>query len=293
MTKTIDTLVEDIYKTLEKGISVDTPEMRDALETFSKDIMYAASDALQEGQRSGEARLRLSQIGKPDRQIWYGLKGKESEALSGQTKIKFLMGHLLEAVLVLLTKSAGHSVDGQQDEIEVEGVLGHQDCIIDDTLVDIKSASSFAFKKFKENRLHEDDPFGYIAQISAYATKNNRKEAAFFAIDKNSGELTVSKVHELEMIDAPARVRHLKGVQDSDTAPPKCYSDVPDGASGNKKLAIGCVFCPYKFDCWSDANDGRGLRMFRYSNGVRFLTQVIKTPNVEELSINEKKKVQA
>jgi len=282
MTKTIDTLVEDIYKTLEKGISVDTPEMRDALETFSKDIMYAASDALQEGQRSGESRLRLSQIGKPDRQIWYGLKGKESEALSGQTKIKFLMGHLLEAVLVLLTKSAGHSVDGQQDEIEVEGVLGHQDCIIDDTLVDIKSASSFAFKKFKENRLHEDDPFGYIAQISAYATKNDRKEAAFFAIDKNSGELTVSKVHELEMIDAPARVRHLKGVQDSNTAPPKCYSDVPDGASGNKKLAIGCVFCPYKFDCYKDSNNGKGLRAFKYERGTTYLTQVSKEPRVQE-----------
>ena len=30
--------------------------------------------------------------------------------------------------------------------------------------------------------------------------------------------------------------------------------------------------------------------MFRYSNGVRFLTQVTKAPNVEELSINEKEK---
>ena len=77
MTKTIDTLIQDIYDTLEKGISVDTPEMRDALEDFSKDIMYAASDALQEGERSGEARLRLSQIGKPDRQIWYGLVDKQ------------------------------------------------------------------------------------------------------------------------------------------------------------------------------------------------------------------------
>ena len=57
MTKTIDTLIQDIYDTLEKGISVDTPEMRDALEDFSKDIMYAASDALQEGERSGEARF--------------------------------------------------------------------------------------------------------------------------------------------------------------------------------------------------------------------------------------------
>ena len=71
-------------------------------------------------------------------------------------------------------------------------------------------------KKFKENRLSDDDPFGYIAQISAYATKNNRNEAAFLAIDKNSGELAVTRVHELEMIDAPARVRHLKGMVTSE-----------------------------------------------------------------------------
>ena len=84
MTKTIDTLIRDIYDTLEKGISVDTLEMRYALEDFSKDIMHAASDALQEGQRNGEARLRLSQIGKPDRQIWYGLQGKKARLLVGK-----------------------------------------------------------------------------------------------------------------------------------------------------------------------------------------------------------------
>ena len=55
-----------------------------------------------------------------------------------------------------------------------------------------------------KDRLSDDDPFGYIAQIGAYATKNNRNEAAFLAIDKNGGELAVTRVHELEMIGAPA-----------------------------------------------------------------------------------------
>ena len=85
----------------------------------------------------------------------------------------------------MLTKAAGHSVEAEQEEVTVEGVLGHQDCIIDGVLTDIKSASSFAFKKFRDNKLAEDDPFGYIAQISAYATRRGDKEAAFFAIDKN------------------------------------------------------------------------------------------------------------
>tara|TARA_A200000159_G_scaffold85758_2_gene79313 strand:+ start:162 stop:1019 length:858 start_codon:yes stop_codon:yes gene_type:complete len=285
MTKTLDTLIQDIYSTLEKGVDVSQPSVQEALDEVGSLVREATETVLREGERTGASNLRLSQIGKPDRQIWYGVQGEDGEPLNGQTRIKFLMGHVLEALLICLTKVSGHTVEEAQDTVEVEGVLGHQDCVIDGVLTDIKSASAFGFKKFKENRLADDDPFGYIAQISAYATKNNRDEAAFLAIDKNSGELAVTRVHELEMIDAPARVRHLKGMVQSETAPSRCYNDTKDGESGNRKLAIGCVFCPYKKKCWADANGGAGLRAFKYSNGVRYMTQVAKTPNVEELEI--------
>lgn len=278
MTKDIYTLIPDIYAMLEQGVDVDKSDMQEFLDDFASQVREAAAIILQEGQRKGKTNLRLSQIGKPDRQIWYGAKGVEGEPLNGQTKIKFAMGHLLEALLILFTKAAGHTVEGEQDEVTVEGVLGHQDCIIDGVLTDIKSASSFAFKKFKENRLTEDDPFGYIAQISAYATKRGDTEAAFFAIDKNSGELALTKVHELEMIDASKRINYLKGVTASDTPPERCYNDVPDGTSGNRKLAIGCVFCSYKTKCWDN------IRAFKYSNGVRYLTNVARVPDVEEIT---------
>jgi len=279
MTKNIDTLIPDIYNMLEQGVDTDNAEMDEFLDDFASQVREAASIILQEGKREGKTNLRLSQIGKPDRQIWYGVKGVEGQPLSGQTRIKFLMGHLLEAVLIMLTKAAGHSVEAEQEEVTVEGVLGHQDCIIDGVLTDIKSASSFAFKKFRDNKLTEDDPFGYIAQISAYATRRGDKEAAFFAIDKNSGELAITKVHDLEMIDANARVNYLKGIMDTDTPPPRCYNDVPDGKSGNRKLTTGCTYCGYKTRCWDN------LRAFKYSNGVRILTHVAKTPDVEEVAV--------
>ena len=283
--KTIDTLIQDIYQTLEQGVDVSRADIAKALDVFAQDAKSAVATILQEGQRKGEGRLRLSQIGKPDRQIWYGVRGVEGEPLDGQTRIKFLMGHVLEALLILLTQAAGHTVEGQQDEVEVEGVLGHQDCRIDGVLTDIKSASSFAFKKFRDGTLYEDDPFGYLSQISAYATKNGDDEAAFFAIDKNSGELAVLNVHSMEMIDAPSRVRVLKDVVSKDTPPEKCYADTADGTSGNRKLVIGCVFCAYKKECWKDANNGEGLRAFKYSNGVRYLTNVARTPDVEEIKL--------
>ena len=63
--------------------------------------------------------------------------------------------------------------------MEVEGVTGHQDCIIDGVVVDCKSASGVGFDKFKHNKLAEDDPFGYVAQISAYAEANGIMKQLF------------------------------------------------------------------------------------------------------------------
>ena len=227
----------------------------------------------------------MSQIGKKDRMLWYDIKSDiKPTDINGSTKIKFIYGHMLESLLMLLTQLAGHKITENQKEVTVEGIKGHKDCRIDGMLVDIKSASPYAFKKFKDNTLHTDDPFGYIAQISGYAEEGKDTEAAFFAVDKSSGELALCNVDSIHMINAPDRIRHLKNVIASDIKPERCYPDEADGKSGNKKLSIGCAYCPYKKDCWSDANNGMGLRTFKYANGNRYLTQVHKIPDVEEIS---------
>ena len=194
------------------------------------------------------------------------------------------MGDILEALLILLTELSGHKVTEQQKEVEIDGVKGHKDCRIDGVLVDVKTASSYAFKKFKEGTLHSDDPFGYIAQISGYAEAGNDQEAAFFAIDKSSSEMAIMKVENIRMINAKQRIGKVKNFINSDMPPDRCYPDEEDGKSGNRKLAIGCIYCPYKEDCWKDANGGQGLRQFKYSNGIRYLTQVGKLPDVPEVT---------
>jgi len=91
-------------------------------------------------------------------------------------------------------------------------------------------------------------------------------------------------LHEMEMIDPVERIKELKFELESDIPPSKCYSPVPDGQSGNLKLSSGCNYCRFKFECWEDANEGRGLRGFKYANGIRYLTSVRKKPNVEEIT---------
>jgi len=102
-------------------------------------------------------------------------------------------------------------------------------------------------------------------------------------IDKSSGEICLTPVHQMEMINAKERVKHLKGMVNNDYMPDRCYDPLPDGESGNLKLAIGCVYCSHKRECWSDCNNGKGLRAFRYSRGLNYLVKVAKEPKVEEV----------
>ena len=151
----------------------------------------------------------------------------------------------MEDVLILLARLSGHKVTDLQKQVNVNGIVGHQDCVIDGVLVDCKSASGKSFEKFSNNTLHENDPFGYIAQISAYAEGNGVDEAAFLAIDKQHGNICLTRVHSMEMINVKEKIKYLKGAMDKDNPPDKCYNDIPDGASGNRKLAIGCFYCLY------------------------------------------------
>ena len=284
--KTIDTLVEDIYNLFEPSItnSIKEKDLDKYLEQFSKSVTNNIKTVLNEQPRK-KRKLSLSSIGKPTRQLWYDRhSSSEARPISSSTRIKFLYGHILEDLLILLSRASGHTVTEEQKQVDVEGIKGHQDCKIDNVLVDCKSASGYAFKKFANNRLADDDPFGYIAQISAYSAGNNVKEAYFLAIDKQHGNLALTRVHDLEMIDAKERVKYLKNVLESKTVPDRCYSDIPEGSSGNRKLAIGCVFCPHKRECWSDVNNGKGLRAFKYERGTTYLTQVNRTPDVEEVT---------
>ena len=284
--KNINTLVEDIYKLFEvdNKSKLSQKQIDNHLNKFGNEVKEILQEYLFSEPKE-RSNLRLSAIGKPDRQLWYDLQeGKKEKYFDSPTRIKFLYGHLLESLLLTLTRLAGHEVTEEQKEINIAGVLGHQDCRIDGMLVDVKSASGNSFKKFANGRLSEDDPFGYIGQLSAYAEDNQDKEAAFFVIDKQNGNLTLLKIHEMEMINAEDRVKYLKKIVKKDTPPSRCYKSIPDGTSGNYKLPIGCVYCSHKHSCWSDTNGGQGLRGFQYAKGIRYLTKVARTPDVLEIA---------
>ena len=280
--KSIDTLVKDIYKLFDEG-NDRKPTPHD-LNKFAESMKDAVLTYLTEKQ-SGSRGIRMSSLGKPDRQLWYELyKPELREHMPAHARIKFLYGHMLEALLLLLSKTAGHSVTDEQRTLKLDGVTGHQDAVIDGVVVDVKSASQFGFRKFRDNDITaETDAFGYLHQIAAYSEANNNDKVAFFAIDKQSGALALCRPHKSDIPNARERIKHLRvALKDKNKPPPRCYDEEPDGTSGNMKLSVGCSYCAYKNDCWSDANDGQGLRKFIYSKGPRWLTKVVNEPNVSE-----------
>lgn len=281
--KTLDTLIADIHGLFE----VDHTINEDNLKAFADNIAESVKNRLEAIQTWDNPTLRVSKLGTPNRKMWYEMnrtQENENSTIDAATCLKFMYGDIVEELLLLMIKEAGHKVEGEQGEIEIDGVVGHRDCKIDGITVDIKSASSYGFKKFKDGTLHQDDPFGYIAQISTYCKADNSPYGAFLAMNKENGELTLLNIDPIDMINPSHRIAELREVIEQDTPPEeKCYAPKPFGKTGNMTLATGCNYCPFKEMCWSGANGGNGLRKFRYSNGIKYLTEVVNEPRVEEV----------
>ena len=284
--KTVNTVVADIYKLMS---TKDVPEGVDAeaaIEAFGENIKSLMRKEFTQ-KRKDTRTLRLSNIGREDRYLWNVVNGTEKEVIQPHTYVKFMYGHLIEEMLLCLTKMSGHVVTAEQKTCEVNGIRGSMDCKIDGVVTDVKSASSFGFKKFKDRTLAKDDPFGYLAQIKAYAHSEGEQRYGWLAMDKVSGHLTYLMYDEndktepmLEYINYSIedRVDYLKKIVELPEPQAFCADPVPDGKSGNLKLSIICSYCQYKDHCHPK------LRKFLYSTGPRFLTKVVNLPKVAELN---------
>ncbi len=285
MTKTIDTLVADIYKTLEEGVGYD----EDYREYGAEHARVLRARLAPHGEdRPG--RLRLSSIGKPCvRELWYGVHAHlHREPLRPATRLKFLYGDLVETLLLELARRSGHMVEGEQDEILVNGIKGHRDCIIDGMLVDVKSASSYSFAKFKDGLRSEDDAFGYLTQLGSYLLGSRddprvtyKDEAAFLVIDKVTGSLVLD-IHtftEEDYVQLSDTIKtRRKELAQGAPLPERGFVSTPEGKGGNRKLCVNCSYCDFKAHCWPE------LRTFMYAGGRPvFLTHVEKEPNVPEV----------
>jgi len=280
-TKHISTLVRDIEDVVAKKGGWDS--------VASEYFKQTASEAMDRRFAVPEERkptLRMSNIGTPcKRKLWYYLNTESKEGgLPPSTMLKFAYGDLIESLLLSLAKAAGHTVEGEQDEVIVDGIVGHRDAVIDGVTVDVKSVSTMGFSKFKRNELRADDPFGYMKQLTGYVygAKDDPKVTdktggAFLVMDKQHGHLHLDYYdleHELYLF--PSVVGAAKVLSTLPTEPYREWEAIPDGKSGNMKLPAACSYCDYKWQCWPS------LRGFAYANGPTYLVKTVNLPKVPE-----------
>jgi hypothetical protein len=218
------------------------------------------------------------------RAFWYSIhEPGTAEPLPPWAEFKYAYGHIIEALVISLAKAAGHKVEGEQDELVVDGVVGHRDCVIDGCLVDIKSQSSRAIEKLKSRTLALDDPFGYLVQLDGYSRGSLlddlvkvKDKAYLLGVDKTLGHMVLYE-HECRhqlVIDEIQKRRRIIGL----TTPPACECGTrPEGMSGNIGLDMRASYSAYKHCCFPN------LRTFIYADGPKYLTKVVRKPDVREV----------
>lgn len=260
--------MDDIYGVFDKDVSVSPEDTK----AFGEELSRIVAESVTE--RKGN-HLRLSNLGTPcKRKLWYSINCAElAERMHGSTRIKFLIGHVTEAVILFLAKLSGHSVTDQQKEVSIGDVRGHIDALVDGELVDVKSASPYSFAKFSQGLKPEQDAFGYLSQLGAYGSSLGHKRAHFLPVDKVLGKLALD-THELPEVDYEKLTTDVRAQLASNEPPERAYSDEPEGASGNRKLGVACAYCEFHGTCWP------GLKTYAYARGPVFLTVVRKEPRV-------------
>lgn len=236
--------------------------------------------------------LRLSGMGdRCHRALWYSVHRPElAEALPPYAQIKYIYGHIIEALVIELAKAAGHRVEGEQDEITLDGVLGHRDCVIDGAIVDVKSSSSMGFKKFKDKTLAQDDSFGYLDQLDGYVVGSvlandpvvtEKEKGYILAVDKTLGHM-VTYEHFARERSIRERIRIYKEVIRQPHAPDCMCSTQKEEGSGNIKLSTKASYSPYRKLCFPE------LRTFLNTKGqpVEY-AKVVKIPSYQGQQFKE------
>ena len=277
--KRIQQLVPDIQEVLKNDgwFTTDT----------SRDLAIRLEKAVGNSAVKSTPRLRLSQMGpRCPKALWHSIHTPElAELLPPSVRFKYQYGHIIEELALTLAKAAGHSVVGEQDELELDGVKGHRDAVVDGCVLDVKSSSTYGFKKFEDGSigLPGNDAFGYLDQLDGYLCASLsdplvtvKDRAYLLVIDKQLGHMCLYE-HNFREQHIRERVREYKSICGL-SSPPRCTcGTVPEGKSGNIRLDVKASYNVYKHCCFPN------LRTFIYANGPVYLTKVVRKPDVLEV----------
>ena len=219
-----------------------------------------------EEDRRDKFEPRMSNIGRPLCQLQMESKGIKGEGQPYNVKMRNTFGDIIEALAILVMKSAGVDIKNEQKKViykfNGDKIEGRQDVEIDEKIWDIKSASPYSFeKKFGEsggfNEVIREDSFGYAPQGFLYGESQSKEFGGWIVINKSTGEWTVCEtpqsVEEHKKTALALAKKNYKELKENKPFK-RCYTDVVETfrskPTGNKVLGFVCSYCPYKLPCW-------------------------------------------
>jgi len=281
---TIHTLVPDVYELLQtKGW------YNGDLTSYLTDNINQRLEAQWGSDTASKSSLRLSRMGDCcPKALWYSIhRPEEAEPLPSWAIFKYSYGHIIEALALTLAKAAGHRVEGEQDELVVDGIKGHRDAVIDGCVVDVKSATSFKVAESRRGSLEKSDSFGYLDQLDGYVlgSANDplvtvKDKGYLWFIDKTLGHMNVYE-HPARPERIRNRIERSKRIVECSSAPPCECGTRERGSSGNIELDVRASYSPYKHSCFPS------LRTFLYADGPVYLSRVEETPKHHGIPITE------
>lgn len=297
MTKTIDTLIEDVYTLLgdsNKDMVFDTAKV----ESLGIRMAGHVKDEVQDPDRSNRdpSTVYVTQItSNCPRRRWYEYNhdkvGIPKERITGQNRFKFVYGDLIEETVLFFAELAGHDVQYRQERLtmlvqrgaETYTLAGRIDAMIDGVLVDLKSMESFSYDRFAKGTY--DDKWGYGNQLMTYDTMlhNDKRYPApadtmILGINKLNGRMHLGRMPSDPNFNVGKAVGDAVNKNKAKVHPMRQTKT----ASGVESLETMCAYCPFKVDCYAELG---GLSVYAYAEGPKFVVgNCAKPPKVPEIT---------
>jgi len=249
-----------LHQYMENAANGKSTMSDDTIKQIGQDVMDAVQRQFGGGNKRGEFRLRMSNIGRPTCQLWFE-KNQPEKALPLPTTfvMNMMLGDIVEAVFKgLLTEAGVEYEDAEQVTLKVDddtSINGTYDIVIDGAVDDVKSASNWSYQnKFESyDKLAAHDSFGYVGQLAGYAKASGKRAGGWWVVNKANGQFKYVPATGLDVDKEMTQIKQtVQTIKDNEFK--RCFEPVPEKfrgkETGNTVLNDNCTFCSYRFACW-------------------------------------------
>jgi len=248
-----------VHQYMSDAVSGKSTMSEDVIQQVGNDVMDALRRQFGGGNKRGDFRLRMSNLGRPTCQLWYD-KNKPEVALPFPTTfiMNMMLGDIVEAVFKGLLKEAGVKYEDAKEvslDLPNASIKGTYDIVIDGSVYDIKSSSQWSYNnKFDSyDSLKEMDGFGYVAQLAGYAKASGKNVGGWWVVNKANGDFKYVPATGLNLDEEIAKIENTIDTVENNTFE-RCFEPEKETfrgkETGNTVLNKHCTFCSYRFDCW-------------------------------------------